>query len=365
MGITIKNCYVLNLIYKGDMYMKFIDLRSDTVTQPTQSMRQAMFTAVVGDDVYGDDPTVIALEEYAAKLVGKEAALFVPSGTFGNQLALFTHCTRGNEVILGDDCHIVVHEVAGAAIIAGVQLRTLISNKGELDPKQIQARIRSEEEDIHYPSTGLICVENAHSCGRVIPLCTMEKIYNTAKERKVPVHLDGARLFNAAAYLDVDAKEITKYCDSVMFCLSKALCAPVGSMLAGDKSFIAKARKKRKVLGGGLRQVGILAAAGLIALREMIPQLKIDHENAILLGEELSKIPGIIVNKEDTHINMVFFDMSGTGFDSDKLVEKFYNIGIKINGAEDGLMRFVTHNWVSEKDIKFVITSLKQILIDK
>ena len=342
--------------------MKFIDLRSDTVTEPTQSMREAMFTAEVGDDVYGDDPTVKALEEYAAKLANKEAALFVPSGTFGNQLALFTHCTRGNEVILGDDCHIVIHEVAGASIIAGVQLRTLSSNKGELDPKKIVAKIRKEEEDIHYPSTGLICIENAHSCGRVIPLSTMEKIYTSAKEQGVPVHLDGARLFNASAYLDVEASEITKYCDTVMFCLSKALCAPVGSILAGDKTFIDKARKKRKLLGGGLRQSGILAAAGLIALQEMIPQLKVDHKNAILLGEELSKIPGIIVNKEDTHINMVFFDMQATCFSSDKLVEEFYNRGIKINGEEDGLMRFVTHNWISEEDIKFVIASMKEIL---
>lgn len=342
--------------------MKFIDLRSDTVTEPTQSMRQAMFTAEVGDDVYGDDPTIKALEEYAAKLVGKEAALFVPSGTFGNQLALFTHCTRGNEVILGDDCHIVVHEVAGASIIAGVQLRTLSSNKGELDPKTIAAKIRKEEEDIHYPSTGLICIENAHSCGKVIPISTMEQIYTSAKAQDVPVHLDGARLFNAAAYLDVDAAEVTKYCDSVMFCLSKALCAPVGSILAGDTSFIDKARKKRKLLGGGLRQSGILAAAGLVALQEMLPQLKTDHKNALHLAEELSKIPGIVVNKEDIHINMVFFDMQGTGFNSDKLVEEFYSRGIKINGEEDGLMRFVTHNWISEKDIKFVIDSMKEIL---
>lgn len=345
--------------------MKFIDLRSDTVTEPTQNMRQAMFTAEVGDDVYGDDPTIKALEEYAAILVGKEAALFVPSGTFGNQLALFTHCIRGNEVILGDDCHIVNHEVGGASIIAGVQLRTLSSNKGELDPKEIASKIRKEEEDIHYPSTGLICLENAHSCGRVIPVDTMKAIYTLAKKHELPVHLDGARLFNAAAYLEVDANEITKYCDSVMFCLSKALCAPIGSILAGDKVFINKARKKRKLLGGGLRQSGILAAAGLIALKEMIPQLKIDHENAIILGEELSKIPGIVVNKEDTHINMVFFDMKNTGFNTDKLVEEFYNRGIKINGEEEGLMRFVTHNWISKENIKFVIDSFKEILAQK
>lgn len=345
--------------------MKFIDLRSDTVTEPTQSMREAMFTAEVGDDVYGDDPTVKTLEEYAAKLVNKEAALYVPSGTFGNQLALFTHCTRGNEVILGDDCHIVVHEVAGASIIAGVQLRTLSSHKGELDPKIIATKIRKEDEDIHYPSTGLICIENAHSCGRVIPLSTMEEIYTLAKNHEVPVHLDGARLFNAAAYLGVDAPEVTKYCDTVMFCLSKALCAPVGSILAGDRDFIDKARKKRKLLGGGLRQVGILAAAGLVALQEMIPQLKVDHKNAAFMGEELSKIPGIEVNKEDTHINMVFFNMQGTGLSSDKLVAEFYNRGIKINGEEHGLMRFVTHNWISEKDIEFVISSLKDILTQK
>ncbi len=345
--------------------MKYIDLRSDTVTEPTQNMRQAMFTAQVGDDVYGDDETTIALEEYAARLVGKEAALFVPSGTFGNQLALFTHCTRGNEVILADDCHIVMHEVGASSIIAGVQLRTITSDNGVLDPEKIEAKIRREDEDIHYPSTGLICLENAHSIGRVIPLSTMEKIYTIAKNHEVPVHLDGARLFNAAAFLDVDAKEIVKYCDSVMFCLSKALCAPIGSMLCGDKHYIDKARKKRKLLGGGLRQCGILSAAGLVALKEMIPQLKIDHKNAILLGEELSKIPGIIVNMEDIHINMVFFDMKQTGFSSEKLVEKLYSKGIKINGEENGLMRFVTHNWVSEKDVNFVVDSIKDIFTRK
>jgi threonine aldolase len=190
----------------------------------------------------------------------------------------------------------------------------------------------------------------------------MESIYKVAQKHEVPVHLDGARLFNAAAYLDVTAPEITKYCDSVMFCMSKALCAPIGSMLCGDKAFIDKARKKRKLLGGGLRQCGILAAAGLVALKEMIPQLKTDHENAIFFGDELSKIPGIVVNKEDTHINMVFFDMSKTGFSSDELVQKLYDIGIKINGEEDGLMRFVTHYWISVKDIKFVVESIKVIL---
>ncbi|MCY6371347.1 low-specificity L-threonine aldolase [Clostridium ganghwense] len=342
--------------------MKYIDLRSDTVTQPTPNMREAMFNAIVGDDVYGDDPTMRELEEYAAKVVGKEAALFVPSGTFGNQLSLFTHCNRGDEVILGDDCHIVAHEVGAASVIAGVQLRTIVSNKGELDPKEIENRIRKADEDIHFPGTGLICVENAHSNGRVVSLSIMKGIYEVAQKHNVPVHLDGARLFNAATYLGVEAKEITKYCDSVMFCLSKGLCAPVGSILAGSKEFIDKARKNRKLMGGGLRQAGVLAAAGLVALKEMINNLKIDHENAILLGEELSKIDGVKVRKEDMHINMVFFTIKDTGCSSEKLVQGLLDKGIKINGEENGEIRFVTNYWVSKEDVYHVVNCVKEIL---
>ncbi|GLC32114.1 low-specificity L-threonine aldolase [Clostridium omnivorum] len=340
--------------------MKFIDLRSDTVTVPTQAMRDAMYNAQVGDDVYRDDPTVAELECFAAELVGKEAALFVPSGTFGNQLALFTHCRRGDEVILGDDSHIVVHEVGAPSVIAGVQLRTLKSSNGQLNPDEVESKIRGI--DIHFPSTGLICLENAHSNGRVIPLSNMEKIYSIAKKHNLPVHLDGARLFNAAAYLKVDAKDITKYCNSVMFCLSKGLCAPVGSILAGTKEFIDRARKGRKLMGGGLRQAGFLAAAGLVALKEMRARLTEDHENALILADELSKIPGIKVNYENVHINMVFFDMSETNYDTDKLVQDFYNKGIKINSAENGEMRFVTNYWVTKEDIHFVIDTFKEIL---
>ncbi|MFU0824152.1 low-specificity L-threonine aldolase [Clostridium sp.] len=342
--------------------MKYIDLRSDTVTEPTEKMREAMFKAVVGDDVYGDDPTMKELEEYGAKLVGKEAALFVPTGTFGNQLSLFTHCKRGNEVILGDDCHIVVHEVGAASVIAGVQLRTLVSNKGELNPEDIEKRIRTEDEDLHYPGTGLICLENAHSNGRVISLENMKNIYEIAKKHSIPVHLDGARLFNAAAYLGVEASDITKYCDSVMFCLSKGLCAPVGSMLAGSKEFIDKARKKRKLMGGGLRQAGILAAAGLVALKEMREGLKVDHENAVLMGEELSKIEGIKVRKDDIHINMVFFDIKDTGCSSEKLVQGLLEKGIKINGEEGGEIRFVTNHWVTKEDVLYVAQCVNDII---
>ena len=218
--------------------MRLIDLRSDTVTKPTQEMRDAMYIAEVGDDVYGDDPTVNMLEELAAKKVGKEAALFVPSGTFGNQLALFTHCRRGTEVILGEDCHIVQHEVGAAAVIAGVQLRTLKGENGQLDAAEIESKIRGT--DIHVPSTGLICVENALANGRVVTLDNMSAIFAVSRKYNIPVHLDGARLFNAAEYLKVDAGEITRFCDSVMFCLSKGLCAPVGSILAGNRSLLTE-----------------------------------------------------------------------------------------------------------------------------
>lgn len=340
--------------------MKFIDLRSDTVTQPTQEMREAMYKAEVGDDVYGDDPTIRELEEYAAHLVGKEASLFVPSGTFGNQLALFTHCRHGDEVILGDDCHIVAHEVGASSVIAGVQLRTLQSRKGALDPDEVRSKIRGE--DIHFPRTGLICLENAHSNGRVIPLENMEKIYGIAREHGIPVHLDGARLFNAATSLGIDAAEIAKYCDSVMFCLSKGLCAPVGSMLAGSSSFIEKARKGRKLMGGGMRQAGFLAAAGLVALKKMRLRLKEDHDNAALLGRELAKIPGIKVFTDDIQINMVYFDMRDTGDDGSKLVKELLKEGIKINGPENGIMRFVTNYWVTKDDIMHVVDVIKNVL---
>ncbi|AOT69255.1 low-specificity L-threonine aldolase [Geosporobacter ferrireducens] len=341
--------------------MRYIDLRSDTVTVPTEEMREAMFRAEVGDDVYGDDPTVNRLEEYAARLVGKEAALFVPSGTFGNQLALFVHCKRGDEVLLGDDSHIVQHEVGAASVIAGVQLRTLTSCHGELDPREVEAKIR-KEADIHYPDTGLICLENAHSNGKVISLENMEQIHKITRKYHIPIHLDGARLFNAATYLNVEAGEIVQYVDSVMFCLSKGLCAPVGSILAGSKTFIEKARKGRKLLGGGLRQSGFLAAAGLVALEKMIHRLKEDHENALLMGQELAKIPGIKVNIEDIHLNMVFFDMTGTEYDSDKLVKEMLKKGIKINPAEDGIMRFVTNYWVNREDVHYVVDTLKTII---
>ncbi|HHX62812.1 MAG TPA: low-specificity L-threonine aldolase [Epulopiscium sp.] len=337
---------------------KWIDLRSDTVTDQPDFMRQAMFDAVVGDDVYDDDPTMKELENLAAHIVGKEAALFVPSGTFGNQLALFTHCNRGDEVILGDSCHIVAHEVGASSVIAGVQLRAIDSPVGELSPDDIESKIRVGQ-DIHYPDTGLICIENAHSSGHVIPLNQMRQIYEMAKRYQIPVHLDGARVFNAATALDVDVQEITQYSDSLMFCLSKGLCSPIGSILAGDKAFIALAKKKRKLMGGGLRQAGFLAAAGIVSLTEMTQRLHEDHENAALLAKELSKLPGIIVDLNRVEINMVFFKFSNPDIDTHKLVNLFLDNHIKINNTENGEMRFVTHYWISKADIYTVVKLLK------
>ncbi|MBB6631587.1 low-specificity L-threonine aldolase [Clostridium algidicarnis] len=341
--------------------MNYIDVRSDTVTEPTKAMRDAMYIAKVGDDVYEDDPSVKELELLAATITGKEAALFVPSGTFGNQLALFTHCKRGSEVILSDNSHIVVHEVGAASVIAGVQLRTIDSIDGIISPADVLKRIR-KGNDIHFPETSLICMENAHSNGRVIPLSNMSEIYSIAKEYNLPVHLDGARLFNASTYLNKDPKEITKYCDSVMFCLSKGLCAPVGSILAGDKDFIRKARKNRKLMGGGLRQSGFLAAAGIVALNDMVQNLKYDHENAKLLAQELSKIPQIKINLKDVHINMVFFEIDLDDNKSEEIVGFFYENGIKINPPEDGEMRFVTNYWVDKNDIEKIVSTLKSFI---
>lgn len=338
-----------------------IDLRSDTVTNQPDFMREAMFKAEVGDDVYGDDPTVKKLEEMAAKIVNKEAALFVPSGAFGNQLALFTHCKRGSEVILADSNHIIAHEVGASSIIAGVQLRAIDSDNGVIRKEDIEKRIRFEDEDIHFPSTSLICLENAHSSGNVLTLDEMKEAFDTAKKHNLPVHLDGARIFNAATYLNTDVSEITRYCDSVMFCLSKGLCAPVGSILAGSKEFIDKARKKRKLMGGGLRQAGFLAAAGIVALDVMAKRLYEDHENAKLLANELSKIDEIDVDFDNLKINMVFFKFN-KNVNTKALVDYFLENGIKINDAENNKMRFVTHYYVKNEDINKIVSTMKNFL---
>ncbi|MCL1994825.1 MAG: low-specificity L-threonine aldolase [Defluviitaleaceae bacterium] len=334
-----------------------IDLRSDTVTQPTQEMRQAMAKATVGDDVYQDDPTVAELEKEAAAMVGKEAALFVPSGTMGNQLAIMANTRRGDEIIVGYNSHIVTYEVGGASVLSGVGYRLINNSDNTISAEDVNNSIRPN--DIHLPTTSLLCLENALCNGTVVPLATMEGAYKAAKKHNIPVHLDGARLFNASLYLGVDAKEVTKYCDTVMFCISKGLCAPVGSLLCGDEPFVARARKYRKMLGGGMRQAGILAAAGLISLQKMTKRLGDDHENAQHLTNALVQLPYIDIDKTKVHISMVFFHINKPINDGE-FVNYMLKNGVKINGAEDGnKYRFVTHNDVTKADTEKAINLLK------
>jgi len=337
--------------------MDHIDLRSDTVTWPTDAMRRAMAEAPVGDDVYGDDPTINELERLAADMTGKEAALFVPSGTFGNQLSLFTWCPRGSEVILGEQCHIIQHEAGAASVIAGVQTRPIFAPAGILPPEAIEERIRGN--DIHFPPTSLVCLENAHSSGRVVPLSYMREVADLAHRHGLPVHLDGARLFNAATALGVDATEIAGTVDSVMFCLSKGLCAPVGSMLAGPRDFVEKARRKRKIMGGGMRQAGVLAAAGLIALKEMTRRLAEDHRNARYLAGQLRALPGLEVDTGALDINMVFFGLPA-GADGEALAAHLKANGVLINPPELGLCRFVTHYWIDRRAIDRVVALMRE-----
>ncbi len=338
----------------------WIDLRSDTVTKPSVQMRQAMASADVGDDVYGDDPTLNKLEHLAAQMLGKEASLFVPSGTFANQLAIMTHTQRGDEVLVGDEAHIMIHEVGGAALLSGVQTRTYHSPFGLVDVEDLESLIRGD--DIHFPKTGLICIENAHSAGTLMPLRNMTSVWELAQRHKIPIHIDGARLFNAATALKVDIKDLSQYGDTVSLCLSKGLGAPVGSLLLGSQDFIKKARKNRKVMGGGMRQAGILAAAGIIALNEMTKRLVDDHDHAQYLADQLKTIDGFEIQDKQRDINMVFFKLSEEIISEKNLVDGLYQQQIKINGMENKTYRFVTHLNISKKDIDRLIIAIKNLI---
>jgi len=345
--------------------MKHIDLRSDTVTHPPPEMKKAMFEAELGDDVFGDDPTVKELEALAAQMLGKEAGLFVPSGCMGNQLALFTHCTQGQEVIIPDDCHTVVYEAGGAAIISKVQLRTLQTDEGKMDLNLVKSKIRRDPNDPHFPSTGLIWVQTPSGPGYVLSLEYLQKLKEIAEADKIPVHMDGARIFNAAAYLGVEAKDIAQYADSVMFCLSKGLCCPVGSMIVGTKEFIEKARRNRKMLGGTMRQVGILAAAGIYALKNLAGRVGEDLKTAKLLAKELSNnMHGLVTVLREPQINMVFFKVNHKSFDHDDFVKYMLEKGIKIIAPSKGtdVWRFATHYYIGEKEAMTVIEHMREYL---
>ncbi|TGB01223.1 low-specificity L-threonine aldolase [Halobacillus salinus] len=330
-----------------------IDLRSDTVTKPTEAMRQAAFEAEVGDDVYEEDPTVTRLEATAAEMLGKEAALFVTSGTQGNQIAVLTHCQPGNEIVMEENAHLFVYEGAAISAFAGVQPRTIRGKRGAMAPDDVRGAIRSE--DIHFPETGLICLENTHNKagGVVVPLENMQEIYEVAREHGIPVHLDGARLFNASVASGVSLKRYAAQTDTVQVCLSKGLGAPVGSIIAGSSEFIQRARKWRKRLGGGLRQVGMIAAPGLIALTEMIDRLKEDHDHAKRLADGLANGRGLVL-EEQVDTNMVLVNVKEAGHDADSFLAALEEEGIKAVKYGPYTIRFVTNYGVASKDIDTV-----------
>lgn len=340
--------------------MNWIDFRSDTVTQPTQAMREAIAAAEVGDDVYGDDPTVNKLQEDAAAILGKEAALFVSSGTMGNQLGIMSQTKRGDEVIVSRDSHIFCHEVGAASVLSGVLLNTVPMPSGMPCAQIIEDAIRPD--DIHEPPTSLICIENALGCGRVIPATTMAEIYAVAQKHHLPIHLDGARIFNAAVSQGVGVTELTRYCDTISCCLSKGLCAPVGAIFAGPRAVVERAKKFRKMLGGGLRQSGFLAAAGLCALHDMPARLADDHANARALAARLHAMQGIDVAPENVQINLVFCTIHKSEAWQAALPARLLEKGIKINGADRGEFRFVTNHGVSADNVQYLADCLEEFM---
>ncbi len=341
---------------------KIVDLRSDTVTHPTPAMREAMYTAEVGDDVFGDDPTVDRLEEMAAERLGKEAALFVASGTMGNLVALLTHCGRGDEVILGDCSHIFLSEQGGMAALGGITPRPLLNQPdGTLRLEDIEGAIRGD--DPHLPRTRLVCLENTHNVRNGTPLTAeyTAQVARLAHDRGLRVHLDGARVFNAAAALEVDARELAQEADSVMFCLSKGLCAPVGSLLCGSADFIAEAQRARKVVGGGMRQVGILAAAGIVALEQIAGRLADDHVRAKRLAEGLAEIPGLEVAPVTT--NILYFRLTEkVSKTSEEVWQALVDRGVLMLGRGGVRFRAITHYWISDEDVERTIEAMRVVL---
>ncbi len=339
-----------------------IDFRSDTVTKPTQAMRDAMATADVGDDVYREDPTVIRLEELGAKMLGKEAGLFVCSGTMGNQVAIMTHTQRGDELITEAESHIFYYEVGDIAMLSGVQARQVPGKRGIMDPDDVKHAIR-DSSNIHFPRTSLIAIENTHNRGggKVWPIEYVREISATARERSIAVHLDGARIFNASIASGITPDVWASYADAVMFCLSKGLCAPVGSLLVGSRDYIERARKNRKRLGGGLRQVGILAAAGIVALETMVDRLAEDHANAKLLASELAGI-GYGTDPSEVETNMAMVNVAASGKDASSFADAVREKGVLCNAVTSTTVRMVTHHDVTADQCGATVEIFRSLL---
>ena len=338
-----------------------IDLRSDTVTRPTPTMRKAMAEAEVGDDVYGEDPTVNRLEAAAARIFQREAALFVPTGTMGNQIAIKVHTRPGQEIICEERAHILDWEMGMPALFSGCVLRTLRGEDGILTWSEIKKKIPSFS--YARAQTGLIEIENTHNMagGTVTRVDVMEEVCNAAHDRGISVHLDGARVFNAAVALDLPVADVTRKFDSVMFCLSKGLGAPVGSMLVGSRSFIDQARSVRKALGGGMRQAGVLAAAGLIALEEMPKRLHEDHANAKFLAEALATIPKLKIQPEKVKTNIVIFDISATGMTTEQFLRRLRDQNVIGSAVSDSIVRLLTHMDVTRADCEQAVEVIRKV----
>jgi len=343
--------------------MKIIDLRSDTVTLPTPEMREAINTADLGDDVYGEDPATNQLQEMAADMVGKETALLVPSGTMGNLACVLTHCARGEEVILGDKSHTFLNEAGGISALGGIQVHTVPNQAdGTILLEDIEAAIRAE--NIHFPRTGLICLENTHNRCSGSPLRPeyTDSVAALAGRHGIKLHLDGARVFNAAVALGVDVREVTHSVDSMIFCLSKGLAAPIGSVICGTREFISEALRTRKLLGGGMRQTGIIAAAGVVALRDMLARLKEDHDNARNLAEGIARIPGLSIDPQGIKTNIIYVDLLSDRLTADEFITRASSRGVRFLSTGPSRFRMVTHYGIVPEDIVGALEVLSAVM---
>jgi threonine aldolase len=341
--------------------MRVVDLRSDTVTLPTEEMLEAIRTTDLGDDVYREDPTVNRLEELAAKKMGKEEALLTTSGTQANLVGVMSQTKRGDEVILEADAHMYYYEVGAFSVLGGLIPRLVRGRMGVMSPEDIEAVLRPS--DIHFPPSSLICIENTHNRagGTVWSPSQTKAVFDLAKSHGLRVHMDGARIFNAAVAQNLDVRELTRHVDTLMFCLSKGLSAPVGSLVVGDREFIDRARRHRKMLGGGMRQAGIIAAPGIIAIEKMVDRLKDDHTNAKILATGLAKIQGVSSDPSHVQTNIVPYDVAGLGASAKEWVAKMSKFGVKAGALEGGRVRMVTHRGIEKEDIEYTLSVAEKV----
>ncbi|HEU4965775.1 MAG TPA: low-specificity L-threonine aldolase [Bacilli bacterium] len=342
-----------------------IELRSDTFTLPTQEMLDAMPKAALGDDVYGEDPTVKRLEALAARLLGKEAAILMPSGTMANLASLMAHCPRGTKVLVGDETDIYIYEAGGASVCGGLMYEPIRTQPdGRLLIEDLEKAFPDEMDDPQFALPSLICLENPHNRmgGKVLPLSYLQEVRDFADRKGLPVHMDGARIFNAAVAMDLPPSQIAQYADSIQFCMSKGLSAPIGSLVVGSKAFVEKVYRLRKMLGGGMRQAGIIASAGIIALEQVVPRLADDHANAKRLAEGLAAIPGIETDPSEVETNILFFRVTDERFTWQTFVESCKAQGLNIAELGHGRIRAVTHTGVTAEQIEEAIKIVQHVM---